>query len=60
VGVPARRRGCPSRRGHAAVSTYDDCSLARWPHIRVAARDFDEQGEVVTAVRIEGIVIREG
>ena len=39
---------------------YDYISLCRWPYIRVATRDFDEQGEVVTAVRIKEIVIREG
>jgi hypothetical protein len=38
---------------------YDHISLCRWPYIRVATRDFDEQGEVVTAVRIKEIVIRE-
>ena len=38
---------------------YDYISLCRWPYIRVATRDFDESGEVVTAVRIKEIVIRE-
>lgn len=39
---------------------YDYISLCRWPYIRVALRDFDQEGEVVTAARIKEIVIRDG
>lgn len=34
---------------------YDYIALQRWPYIRVSTRDFDEKGEVVTAVRIKDV-----
>ena len=41
---------------------YDYISLSRWPYLRVVTRDFGGKGdsdEVVTAVRIKEIVIRD-
>lgn len=37
---------------------FDYISLSRWPFIRVATRDFDQDGEVVTAVRIKDVTPR--
>lgn len=38
---------------------YDYMSLSRWPYLRVATRDFEQAGEVVTAVRVKDITPRE-
>ncbi len=38
--------------GRNLCRIYDSVSLGRWPHIRVAMRDFDPAGEVVTAAHV--------
>ncbi len=34
---------------------YDYCSLRRWPCICEATRDMDQEGEVVTAIKIRDV-----
>ncbi|WP_020471531.1 hypothetical protein [Zavarzinella formosa] len=45
-------------QGRNLWRVYDYISLSRWPYIRVSPRDYDEKGEVVTAVSIKDITPR--